>query len=258
MIMEDKKTKSRLLIYVMFFGLILFTLVLLPLMLETQEFNPLKFLVGIPNYLIVAVILILIGMGIYSQVDFLKKEKKKMTEYEQNLRKRILIVFGAIAVYYLINFPYLLINGFFNQPTLQNGLPGYFIYNVIKFGTVSAILYVALVVVKPSLFPKSKKHKQLVILTVIMVPISVIAVQSGYVIPELEQGLCITHSGTANEDGNFIGSRSQGISTESECNASCEFNSKTSMGEDKLCEFHGVYGKTDWMIDPNNKNIIFN
>ena len=249
--------KSKLLIHVILFGLILFTLVLLPLILETQEFNPLKFLIGIPNYLIVACILVLIGMGICSQMDCLK-EKKKMTDYGYNLRKRILIVLGAIAAYYLINLPYLLINGFFNQPTLQNDLPDYFVYNVIKFGTVSAILYVALIVVKPSLFPKSKKYKRLVILTVILIPTSVIALQSGYVIPELEQGLCITHSGTANEDGNFIGSRSQGISTESECNASCEFNSKTSMGEDKLCEFHGVYGKTDWIIDPNNENIIFN
>ena len=244
--------------YVILFGLILFTFVLLPLILETQEFNPLKFLVGIPNYLIVSSILVLIGIGIYSQVDFLKKGKKEMVYYEHNLRKRILIAIGANAAYYLINLPYLLINGFFNQPTLQNDLPDYFIYNVIKFGTVSAILYVAFIVVKPSLFPKSTKYKRLVILTVILIPISVIAMQSGYVIPELEQGLCITHSGTANEDGNFIGSRSQGISTESECNASCEFNSKTSMKEDKLCEFHGVYGKTDWIIDPNNENIIFN
>lgn len=244
--------------YVVLFGLILFTFVLLPLMLETQEFNPLKFLVGIPNYLIVASILVLIGMGIYSQGDSPKKGKKEMTYYGRNLRKRILIAIGANVTYYLINLPYLLINGFFNQPTLQNDLPDYFIYNAIKFGTVSAILYVAFIVVKPSLFPKSTKYKRLVILTVILIPTSVIALQSGYVIPELEQGLCITHSGTANEDGNFIGSRSQGISTESECNASCDFNSKTSMNEDKLCEFHGVYGKTDWIIDPNNENIIFN
>ena len=249
--------KTRLLIYVMFVGLILFTLVLLPLILETQEFNPLRFLVGIPNYLIVVCVLVLIGMGICTQVDFLK-EKNKMSDYGHNLPKRTLIAIGAVAAYYLINLPYLLINGFFNQPTLQHGLPDYFIYNVIKFGTVSAILYIAFIVVQPSLFPKSTKYKRLVILTVILIPISVIALQSGYVIPQLEQGLCITHSGTANEDGNFIGSRSQGISTESECNASCEFNSKTSTGEDKLCEFHGVYGKTDWVIDPNNENIIFN
>lgn len=181
-----------------------------------------------------------------------------MTDYRHNLRKRILIVIGAIAAYYLIHLPYLLINGFFNQPTLQNDLPDYFIYNAIKFGTVSAILYVGLIVVKPSLFPKSTKYKRLVILIVILTPISVIVLQSRYIIPELEQGLCITRSGIANEDDNFIGSRSQGISTESECNASCEFNSKTSMDEDKLCEFHGVYGKTDWIVDPSNERIIFN
>lgn len=123
---------------------------------------------------------------------------------------------------------------------------------------MTAILYVALIVVKPSLFPKSKKYKRLVILMVILIPTTVIALQSGYMIPELEQGLCITRSGTANEEDNFIGSGSQGISTESQCNASCEFNSKTSMGDDKLCEFHGVYGKTDWTIDPNTENIILN
>jgi hypothetical protein len=254
----SKKMKTMFLMYVVLFGFILFTFVLLPSILETQGFNPLKSLVGIPNYVIVASVLVLIGMGIYSQVGFLKKGKKEIVYYVHNLRKRILVAIGANAAYYLINLPYLLINGFFNQPTLQNDLPDYFIYNVIKFGTVSAILYVAFIVVKPSLFPKSKKYKQLIILIVILIPTSVIALQSGYIIPELEQGLCITHSGTANEDGNFIGGRSQGISTESECNAICDFNSKTSMGEDKLCEFHGVYGKTDWIIDPNNENIIFN
>ena len=129
---------------------------------------------------------------------------------------------------------------------------------MIKFGTVSVILYVALIVVKPSLFPKSKKYKQLAILIIVLIPTIVIVLQSGYVVPELEQGLCITHGGTANDDGNFIGSRSQGISTESECNASCEFNNKTSVKEDKLCEFHGVYGKSDWIVDPNNESIIFN
>ncbi|MCV0409934.1 hypothetical protein [Nitrosopumilus sp.] len=107
-------------------------------------------------------VLVLIGIGICTKVGFLK-EKKKMTDYGHNLRKRILIAIGAIAAYYLINLPYLLINGFFNQYTLQQGLPDYFIYNVIKFGTVSAILYVAFIVVKPSLFPKSKKYKRLVL-----------------------------------------------------------------------------------------------
>lgn len=175
-----------------------------------------------------------------------------MTDYRHNLRKRISIVIGAIAAYYLINLPYLLINGLINQPTLQNDIPDYFIYNGIKFGIVVAILYVAFIVVKPSLFPKSIRHKQLVILIVMLVPTSTIALQSGYIKPELEQGLCLTHSGTANEDGTFIGGRSQGISTESECNASCEFNNKTATREDKLCEFHGLYGKTDWIIDSNN------
>ncbi|QMU55179.1 MAG: hypothetical protein GKS07_09980 [Nitrosopumilus sp.] len=77
--------KTRLLVYVTLFGFILFTFVLLPSVLETQGFNPLKFLVGIPNYLIVTSILVLIGMGIYSQVDFLKKGKKEMTDYSHNL-----------------------------------------------------------------------------------------------------------------------------------------------------------------------------
>lgn len=183
---------------------------------------------------------------------------EKLIDYWYNLRKRILIVLGAIAAYYLINLSYLLINGLINQPTLQNDIPDYFIYNGIKFGVIASILYVALIVVKPSLFPKSPKYKQLIILIVILIPTSTIAIQSGYIIPELEQGLCITHSGTANEDGDFMGSRSQGISAESECTASCEFNSKTATREDKLCEFHGLYGKTDWIIDPNNDNIIFN
>ena len=246
--------KTRLLTYVILFGFILFLFVLLPSILETQEFNPLKFLVGIPNYLIVTCVLVLIGMGIYSQMGSLKKE---MVYYEHNLRKRILIALGSIAAYYLINFPYLLISIFFNQSASQNNLLDYFIYNAIKFGTVSVILYVAFILVRPSLFPKSKKYKRLIILTVILTPALVIALQSGYVISDLEQGFCITRSGTVNEDGNFIGTESHGMSVESECIAICEFNSKTSITEDKSCEFHGIYGKTDWTLDPNDENAIF-
>ena len=81
------------------FGLILFTFVLLPSVLEVQEFNPLKFLVGIPNYLIVTSVLVLIGMGIYSQVNSPKKGENEISNYEHNLRKRILIAIVSVIAY---------------------------------------------------------------------------------------------------------------------------------------------------------------
>ena len=68
---------------IMIFGLIIPAFALLPLMLETQEFNPLKFMIPIVNYLIVASILVLIGTGIYSLIDFQKRRTGKM-----DMRKR--------------------------------------------------------------------------------------------------------------------------------------------------------------------------
>lgn len=60
-----KKMKTRLLISVILFGLILPVFGLVPLMLETQEFNFLRFMIPLNYYLIGASILILIRKRIF-------------------------------------------------------------------------------------------------------------------------------------------------------------------------------------------------
>ncbi len=57
--------KTRLLISVIVFGLIIPVFALVPLMLETQEFNFLRFMIPLNYYLIVASILILIRKRIF-------------------------------------------------------------------------------------------------------------------------------------------------------------------------------------------------
>ncbi|QLH06613.1 hypothetical protein C5F50_05660 [Nitrosopumilus ureiphilus] len=75
---------------------------------------------------------------------------------------------------------------------------------------------------------------------------------SGYVVPQLEQGACITKSGSYNDEGNFRGSSSQEMSNELNCVESCIFSGKFNTREDKFCEFKGMFGKTYWLKTPDD------
>jgi len=113
-------------------------------------------------------------------------------------------------------------------------------------------LYLALVFVKPSFVPQQRKYQKIVVLSILTITTLTIALPSGYVIPQLEQGACITKSGSYDEKGEFRGSSSQGISTESECVDSCIFSGKFNTREEKFCEFEGIFAKTHWETSPED------
>ena len=105
---------------------------------------------------------------------------------------------------------------------------------------------------KPSLVPKQEKHRKLVLLVILCIIALAASIPSGYVIPQLEQGACITKSGNYNDEGVFGGTVSQGITTESECAENCIFSGKFNTREEKFCEFKGILGKTHWTRTPGD------
>ncbi|MCV0366199.1 MAG: hypothetical protein K5798_02900 [Nitrosopumilus sp.] len=69
--------KTRFLILFVIFQLIVSAFALLSFMFETQEFNPLKFMIPVVYYLFVTGIFVLIGIGIYLLSGFQKRRTGK-------------------------------------------------------------------------------------------------------------------------------------------------------------------------------------
>ncbi len=168
----------------------------------------------------------------------------------ENLRKRIiLVILGIVASYFGI-IPLGMFYHMFTSFSTPDPVFSYFFFNGARIGIMVLFLYFALVRVKPSLVPQQEKYRKLVLLTIFVIVALAVCLPSGYVIPQLEQGGCITKSGNYNDDGNFGGSSSQGITTESECIDNCVFSGKFNTREEKFCEFKGVFGKTQWVQTP--------
>lgn len=174
------------------------------------------------------------------------------TRYLENLRKRIiLVILGIVASYFGIIPLGILYHMLVSSP-LPDPVSSYFFFNGIRIGIMVLFLYLALVHTKTSLVPKQEKYKKLVLLAIFVIITFTVALPSGYVIPQLEQGGCITKSGNYDENGNFGGSSSQGVTTETECDDNCIFSGKFNTREEKFCEFKGIFGKTHWMRTPND------
>ncbi|MCV0391982.1 MAG: hypothetical protein K5790_01670 [Nitrosopumilus sp.] len=174
------------------------------------------------------------------------------TRLLENLRKRIILVILGIITSYFGIIPLGIFYHMLVPSSLPDPLSSYFFFNSMRIGIMVLFLYFALVYVKPSLVPKQEKYKKLVLLVISVIVILVILLPSGYVIPQLEQGGCTTKSGNYNDDGDFRGSSSQGVTTESECIDNCIFSGKFNTREEKFCEFHGMFGKTHWMRTPGD------
>ena len=179
-----------------------------------------------------------------------------MIDYAKNLRKRIIYIIIGIAVSYFSIIPLGLLYHQFSYTSLPNPVSSYFFFNSMRIGIMMLFLYFALVRVKPSFVPQREKYRKLIILSILIIITLTIALPSGYVIPQLEQGGCITKSGSYDEEGRFSGSSSQGVTTESECIDNCIFSGKFNTREEKFCEFEGMFGKTHWEKTPDE--IIMN
>ena len=174
------------------------------------------------------------------------------TRYLENLRKRtILVILGIVASYFGI-IPLGILYRMLIPSSLPDPVSSYFFFNSIRIGIMVLFLYLALAHTKPSLVPKQEKYRKLVLLAIFVIITLTVALPSGYVIPQLEQGGCITKSGNYDENGNFGGSSSQGMTTEDECIDNCIFSGKFNTREEKLCEFKGIFGKTHWVRTPDD------
>ena len=174
-----------------------------------------------------------------------------MTDYVENLRKRIIYIIIGIVVSYFSIIPLGLLHSQFSYTPLPDPVSSYFFFNSVRIGIMVFFLYFALVHIKPSFIPQQKKYRKLIILSILVIFTLSIALPSGYLIPQLEQGGCITKSGSYNEKGNFGGTSSQGVTTESECIDNCIFTGKFNTREEKFCEFKGIFGKTHWEKTPD-------
>ncbi|MGH1522463.1 MAG: hypothetical protein ACRBB2_08985 [Nitrosopumilus sp.] len=172
------------------------------------------------------------------------------TRYLENLRKRIILVIVGIIVSYFGIVPLGILYRMFASFSESEPVESYFFFNIIRIGIMVLFLYLALAYTKPSLIPKQEKYRKLVLLAIIGIITITISLPSGYVIPHLEQGGCITKSGSYTDDGIFRGVTSQGITTESECADNCIFSGKFNTREEKFCEFKGILGKTHWTRTP--------
>ncbi|MGY5148791.1 MAG: hypothetical protein ACW9W3_01875 [Candidatus Nitrosopumilus sp. bin_68KS] len=181
-----------------------------------------------------------------------------MIDYKKNIRKRIIYIIIGIAVSYVSIIPLTLIFSLLQFRELPDPITSYFFYNGIRIGIVILFFYFAFIVVKPSLVPQLGKYKRLIMFTILLIVTLTILFPSGYLIPQLEQGACITKSGSYNEEGHFSGSSSQGMSNESDCVESCIFSGKLNTRGEKLCEFKGMFGKTHWVKTPDefDKSVL--
>ena len=175
-----------------------------------------------------------------------------MIDYKTNLRKRIIYIITGIAVSYLGVIPLGLIFPQLRLGGLHDPITTYLFYESFRIGIMILFLYLAFVRVKPSFVPTQKRYRKLIVFVILLIATLTVLLPSGYVIPQLEYGACITKSGSYNEDGKFSGSSSQGMSNESDCVDSCIFSGKFNTREDKFCEFKGMYGKTNWMKNPDD------
>lgn len=180
------------------------------------------------------------------------------TRYLENLRKRIILVILGIIAFYFVIIPLGILYRMLVPFSLSDPVSSYFFFNSIRIGIMVLFLYLALSHTKPSLIPQQKKYRKLVIFLITMIITVSVALPSGYVIPQLEQGGCITKSGSYTDDGDFSGSSSQGITTESECVENCIFSGKFNTREEKFCEFEGIFGKTYWETTLRRLQLITN
>ena len=170
----------------------------------------------------------------------------------ENLRKRIILVILGITASYFGIIPLGMLYHMFTSFPESDPVTSYFFFNGVRTVIMVVFLYLALVHVKPSLVPQQENYRKIILIIILIIATLTVALPSGYIIPHLEQGGCITKSGSYNDDGDFRGTSSQGITTESECEDNCILSGKFNTREEKFCEFKGIFGKTHWMRTPGD------
>lgn len=172
-----------------------------------------------------------------------------MTNYTENLKKRIILVVIGILCYYFAAIPISLVPRLLLPGDTVSYLLGFSLYSLVSIGLLFYFVYRALFKVNPSLMPITKKHKKAILVATIMIPGLFIAFSSGLVVPEWEQGECTISSSMRMQDGTLQGSTtSQTVSGISECLNHCRYQDDFNPELEKTCQFRGLFDSTPTAI----------
>ena len=165
-----------------------------------------------------------------------------MTNYFENVPKRIIWIVIGILCYYFAIIPISLIPHVLLPGIGLSYFSGFSSYQFVSTGLLLYFVYRALFKVNPSLMPLIKKYKKSVLIFLIMIPTLIMTLYSGLIVPEWEQGECRISSSMVMQDGIFQGSTtSQSIAGVSECLDHCKFHDDFNPKLEKTCQFRGLF-----------------
>ncbi len=171
-----------------------------------------------------------------------------MTNYFENLRKRVIWIAVGILCYFFAIIPVSLIPHILLPVTDMSYFSGFSLYSLVSIGLLFYFVYRALFKVNPSWMPLVRKYKKTMLVFVTIIPTLFIVLPSGLIVPEWEQGQCSISSSMVMQDGTFQGSTtSQTMSDISECLDHCyydDFNPKL----EKTCQFRGLFDSAPTVI----------
>lgn len=165
-----------------------------------------------------------------------------MTNYFENLRKRIIWIAIGILCYYFAAIPISLIPHFLLPGTGMSYFSGFSLYSLVSIGLLLYFVYRALFKVDPSLMPLFKKSKKIIVPCIVAIPILAIILPSGLIIPEWERGECSISSTSYSVNGQPMGSTtSQSITGISECLTHCKAPDLHRPESETTCQFRGLF-----------------
>ncbi len=172
-----------------------------------------------------------------------------MTNYFENLRKRVIWIAVGILCYYFAVIPISLIPHVLLPGIGLNYFSGFSSYQLVSIGLLSYFVYRALFKVDPTLMPLIKKYKKIMLVSAMIITTLTIILPSGLIVSEWEQGECSISSAMVMQDGTFQGSTtSQSISGVSECLDHCKYYDDFNPKLEKTCQFKGLFDSAPTVI----------
>lgn len=175
-----------------------------------------------------------------------------MTNYKENLHKRIILIIIGILCYYFVFIPVSLLLHVVLPGIGINYFSGFSLFPFINIGLLLYFVYRALFKVNPSLMPLFKKlkiYKKIILSTIVIIPLVIIVISSGLIIPEWEQGECTIYSTNYSITGTPRGSSTeQTMSNISECLDNCKYYDEWNNKSEKTCQFRGLFGSDPIVI----------
>ena len=172
-----------------------------------------------------------------------------MTNYFENLRKRVIWIVIGILCYYFAIIPISMIPHVLLPGTSMSYFSGFSLYSLVSIGLLLYFVYRALFKVNPSFMPLIKKYKKPILVFVIIIFTSTVVLPSGLIIPEWERGQCSVSSAMIMQDGTFQGSTtSQTMTGKSECLDHCKYYNDFNPKLEKTCQFQGLFDSSPTVI----------